>query len=67
MISTRKLLTVAGLTLSTVLLCYGKITGGVWAYACAIFVAGHHARDCIEAWQGDGEEPPDIGSPEGHP
>jgi len=50
--TTRKLLTVVGIAISTTALWKGKMTDSVWVYAMAVFIAGHHAVDLVKAWKG---------------
>ncbi|MGO8847253.1 MAG: hypothetical protein ACLQFI_18345 [Methylocella sp.] len=49
----RKVLTVAGIIIATTALWVGKMSDGVWVYAMAVFIAGHHAADLIKAWKGN--------------
>lgn len=51
--TTRKLLTVLGIAIATTALWTGKMSDGVWVYAMAVFIAGHHAADLIKAWKGN--------------
>jgi hypothetical protein len=51
--TTRKVLTAVGVTIATTALWTGKMTDGVWVYAMAVFIAGHHAADLIKAFKGD--------------
>jgi hypothetical protein len=48
----RKVLTAVGVAIATAALWKGKMTDGVWVYAMAVFIAGHHAADLIKAWRG---------------
>lgn len=51
--TSRKVLTVVGVAIATTALWTGKMTDGVWVYAMAVFIAGHHAADLIKAWKGN--------------
>jgi hypothetical protein len=48
----RKVLTAVGVAIATTALWKGKMGDGVWVYAMAVFIAGHHAADLIKAWRG---------------
>lgn len=50
--TTRKVLTYVGISIATTMVYTGKMTDGVWVYAMAVFIAGHHAADLIKAWKG---------------
>jgi hypothetical protein len=50
--TTRKVLTYVCIILATVSLWGGKLTGETWVLAMAVFIAGHHAADLIQAWRG---------------
>jgi hypothetical protein len=51
--TTRKVLTYTSIALATAMVYTGKMSDGVWVYAMAVFIAGHHAADLIKTWKGN--------------
>ena len=51
--TTRKVLTYLSIIIATTMVYTGKMSDGVWVYAMAVFIAGHHAADLIKAWKGN--------------
>ena len=51
--TTRKVLTYVCIAIATTMVYSGKMSDGVWVYAMAVFIAGHHAADLIKAFKGD--------------
>jgi hypothetical protein len=52
-LTSRKVITTVGVAIATTALFKGKMSDGVWVYAMAVFIAGHHAADLIKAWKGN--------------
>ena len=50
--TTRKVLTYTCIAVATTMVYTNKMSDGVWVYAMAVFIAGHHAADLIRAWKG---------------
>jgi hypothetical protein len=51
--TSRKVITTVGISIATVALFKGRMSDGVWVYAMAVFIAGHHAADLIKAFRGN--------------
>jgi len=48
----RMVISAASFASCTAALWAGKMTDGVYVYAIAVILAGHHAADLIKAWRG---------------
>lgn len=53
--TTRKVLTVVGLVISTTMVYTGKMSDSVWVYSLAVLLAGHHAADLVKAYRRPGD------------
>jgi hypothetical protein len=49
--TTRKVLTYVSIVIATTMVYTSKMEASVWVYAMAVFIAGHHAADLINAWR----------------